>query len=76
MIENRQVCEEIERLYPDMGSCGEGLDVKWDAENQAWAVDFHLNGEKIRHYLENQDAAACILGHQCLGMGIEFGQFH
>jgi hypothetical protein len=47
----------------------------WDEQNKAWAVDFKLKGQPIRHYLEDADAAACVIGSQCVGMGIEFGQF-
>ena len=76
MLSKEHVCERIASLYPDMGHCGDNLKVHWDGENQAWAVDFELHGQKIRHYLENEDAAACILHRQCIGLGIEFGQFH
>ena len=49
--------------------------MNWDNKNQAWAVDFEYKGNKIRHYLENEDAAACVIEDQCVGLGIEFGQF-
>ena len=49
--------------------------IDWDEKNNAWAVDFELKGEKIRHYLEDADASACMLDRQCVGMSIEFGQF-
>jgi len=29
----------------------------------------------MRHYLEEKDAAACLEGEQCIGLGIDFGQF-
>jgi hypothetical protein len=75
MLNKEQVCDQISVLYPDFGQCGDDLEVNWDEENQAWAVDFKLNGREIRHYLEDEDAAACVTGRQCMGMGIEFGQF-
>lgn len=31
---------------------------------------------RIKHYLENEDAADCVIGEKCVGLGIEFGQFH
>jgi hypothetical protein len=49
--------------------------VGWDDANQAWAVDFKLNGQPVRHYLEDADAAACLISRQSVGVGIEFGQF-
>ena len=75
MLTNKQVCNRLSSLYPDFGQCGENLDVNWDEDNQAWTVEFKYNGGKIRHYLEDEDAAACIIEDQCVGMGIEFGQF-
>lgn len=75
MVHHKQVCEQIIALYPEMGRCGHNLDVHWDRDNQAWAVDFELNGQKVKHYLESEDAADCIIGKKCIGMGIEFGQF-
>lgn len=76
MLNNEQICERITSIYPDMGRCGDNLEVRWDKENQAWMVDFELGGQKIKHFLENEDAADCIIGQKCIGLGIEFGQFH
>ncbi len=49
--------------------------VEWDATNNAWAVAVELKGEPVRHFLEDADAAVRMLGGQCVGVGIEFGQF-
>ena len=70
------VCGQIISLYPDLGECGDEVSVSWDSENEAWAVDFVVKGRQIRHYLEDDDAVACIFGKECIGMGIEFAQFH
>ena len=74
MLTSKQVCDRLTSIYPDFGECGKTLDVNWNVENQAWEVDFEYNGSKLRHYLENKDAAACILTNRCMEMGIEFGQ--
>jgi hypothetical protein len=75
MLTGNDVCNQLTSIYPDFGSCGDEMVVKWDKKKQAWAVDFEYGGSKIRHYLENEDAAACLIKDQCLGLGIEFGQF-
>ena len=75
MLTNEQVCRQITELYPDFGDCKDTLTVAWDRVNDAWAVDFEMEGRKIRHYLDRADAEACVLAHKCVGMGIEFGQF-
>jgi hypothetical protein len=75
MVNKSALCNKISAIYPELGSCDQALAVNWDETNHAWAVDFELKGEKIRHYLEDSDASACMLNGQCVGMGIEFGQF-
>lgn len=75
MLTNEQVCSQIRELYPDFGDCNDTLTVAWDRANDAWAVDFEMEGRKIRHYLDLKDAEACVLNQKCVGMGIEFGQF-
>lgn len=75
MINRTQVCKKITEIYPELGECDHNLAVTWDDENSAWAVDFKLEGQPVRHYLEDADATACVVGKQCVGMGIEFGQF-
>ena len=75
MVNQTQLCEKLSEIYPELGACDRNMAVAWDDDNQAWAVDFTLKGEPVRHYLEDADAAACLLGRQCIGVGIEFGQF-
>jgi hypothetical protein len=75
MVNHTELCQKISELYPELGACDHNMSVEWDATNNAWAVDFELKGEPVRHFLEDADAAACILGGQCVGVGIEFGQF-
>ena len=75
MVNETELCEKISEIYTEIGKCDHNLAVVWDEPNQAWAVDFKLKGQPIRHYLEDEDADACVIGRQCVGMGIEFGQF-
>lgn len=75
MLTDKEICNQISSLYPDFGTCGDSLDINWDESNKSWAVDFEYAGNKIRHYLDNRDAAACVINDQCVGLGIEFGQF-
>ena len=75
MVNKTELCEKISEIYPVIGKCDHNMAVSWDDANQAWAVDFKLNGQPVRHYLEDEDAAACLIGRKCVGVGIEFGQF-
>lgn len=75
MQDRAKICEKIHQMYPDMGECDKDLNVDWDLERDAWAVDFNKGPFRIRHYLEDEDAAACLEDDQCVGLGIEFAQF-
>ena len=75
MVNKKELCEKISDTYPELGSCDHNMTVGWVETKNAWAVDFELKGEKVRHYLEDTDADTCVIGRQCVGMGIEFGQF-
>ena len=69
------ICEKIQAMYPDMGVCDKDLNIDWDSEIQAWAVDFNKGPFRIRHYLDDEDATACLERDQCVSLGIEFAQF-
>jgi hypothetical protein len=75
MVTIQELCNQLTSLYPEFGTCDDNMDVSWDENNQAWAFAFEYRGNKIRHYLDNKDAAACLIKDQCVGLGIEFGQF-
>jgi hypothetical protein len=51
------------------------MKVVWDSERNVWEVNFKKDGHRIKHYLENEDAASCLEDKQCIGLGIAFGQF-
>ena len=75
MSDKNALCDKIHNIYPDLGDCDDNLEVTWDKDANAWAVNFEKDGYQIKHYLENEDAADCLERDQCIGLGIEFGQF-
>ncbi len=75
MVSKESLCKKIHELYPQIGECDIDLIVNWDKERNAWAVDFKKGVHRIKHYLEDEDAAACMDGKQCVSLGLEFGQF-
>ena len=75
MYNKETLCDKIHEIYPEIGECDIDLKVHWDEGKNAWQVDFSKDGQQIRHYLEDGDAAACLTKEQCIGLGIEFGQF-
>ncbi|MEW6426501.1 MAG: hypothetical protein AB1568_00555 [Thermodesulfobacteriota bacterium] len=74
MMNKEQLCNKILELYPDIGACGLDLRVEYDAGKKAWAVDLEKDGHRLRHYLEDPDADACMHGRQCVALGLEIAQ--
>jgi len=74
MIDKAQLCTKIIELYPDIGECGIDVDVNYDDQKQAWIVDMHKGRFELKTHLEEGDAEKCMLGQQCVGLGIEVAQ--
>lgn len=74
MYDKDELCNKIREIYPEIGKCGIDTAVSWDEEKKAWVVDFEYKGKHVRHYLEDQDAAACMEGKKCVALGIDIGQ--
>jgi hypothetical protein len=75
MYDKSELCNKIHEIYPEIGQCDLNLKVAWDDKRNVWEVNFEKDGNRITHYLEDEDAAPCMAGKQCIGLGIEFGQF-
>jgi len=74
MTDKNQLCEKIRELYPDIGECGIDLNVDYDQAKNAWVVDLKKDRHELKHYLENEDADLCMLGKQCVSLGLEIAQ--
>ena len=74
MINKAQLCAKITELYPDIGECGIDVDVDYDEEKKAWIVDLKKDKFELKTYLEDGDADKCMLGQQCVSLGIEIAQ--
>ena len=74
MIDKAQLCAKITELYPDIGECGIDVDVTYDEEKQSWIVDLKKDKFELKTYLEDGDADKCMLGQQCVSLGIEIAQ--
>lgn len=74
MIDKSQLCAKIVELYPDIGECGIDVDVAYDEDKQSWVVDLKKDKFELKTFLEEGDADKCMLGQQCIGLGIEIAQ--
>ncbi len=69
-----QLCMKIESIYPEIGKCGIDVDVEWDAMKGAWIVDLKKDDRELTTHLDTQDAEACMLGMQCVALGVQIAQ--
>ena len=74
MIDKKQLCAKIQELYPDIGECGIDVDVEYDEDKKSWVVDLKKDKFELKTFLEDGDADKCMLGQQCVGLGIEIAQ--
>ncbi|RJR43851.1 MAG: hypothetical protein C4576_13960 [Desulfobacteraceae bacterium] len=74
MMTREEICTKIETLFPELGECWIELGVEWDETKRAWVVDLMGDGRDLVTYLENEDAEACIMGEQCVALGVQIAQ--
>ena len=74
MYNKDQICEKIRKTYPDIGECGIDLNVDFDTSNNAWVVSLKKDHHELKTFLEPEDAAICMDGKQCIGLGIQISQ--
>ena len=74
MHDQKEVCDKIVALYPDIGACGIDIDVHFNDIQKAWVVDLKKEGHALKHFLEPSDADACMEGKQCVSLGLEIAQ--
>jgi len=74
MYSNKELCEKIKGLYPEIGECGMDLAVQHDEQKQVWVVDLKKDNQELKHYLEPSDADACMEGKQCVALGLDIAQ--
>ncbi len=74
MIDKAQLCEKIIEIYPDIGECGIDVHVEYDDQQNRWVVGLAKDHHSVKTYLENGDAELCLIGKQCVSLGIEINQ--
>lgn len=73
-MNSQELCEKIRQLYPDIGACAIDLNVRYDQGKKAWVVKLEKDGKELETYLEDSEAGACMMGKQCISLGIQVSQ--
>jgi hypothetical protein len=74
MYDKDELCKKIKDIYPDIGECGIDVKVDYDDDKKAWIVDLKKDNHELKTHLEPEDAETCMLGKQCIGLGIQIAQ--
>lgn len=74
MYAEKELCEKITSLYPDVGTCGIDINVTYNEQQKTWLVHLKKDSHKLDHYLEMADADQCMDGKQCVSLGLEIAQ--
>lgn len=74
MYDEKELCDKISQIYPDIGECGIDVKVGFDNENEAYTVDLTKGKHHLKTFLETEDADTCMAGKHCIGLGIQIAQ--
>jgi uncharacterized protein (UPF0335 family) len=74
MYDKAEICDKIKSIYPDIGECGIDVKVDYDKDQDSLVVYLRKDNKEVKHYLPNEDADACLLGQQCVALGVEIAQ--
>lgn len=74
MLKKIDIYNKIKTIYPDIGEYGNDVQIEFDQDKHAWAVDLKSGRKHLKTYLEETDAEVCIGKNKCFGLGIQIGQ--
>lgn len=74
MYDKAEICAKIRSIYPDIGACGIDVEVDYDEKEKSLVVYLRKGNRKVKHFLPSADADACMMGKQCVALGIEIAQ--
>ncbi len=74
MINKKELCKKIQEIYPDIGECAIDVNVDYDQDKKVWAVHLEKAGKKLDTYLEQNEVDACMLGKQCVSLGLQVSE--
>ena len=75
MHDKNELCQKIKELHPDIGECDVDVNVEFDEEQKSWVVYMKKGHREVKHFLPDEDADSCMMGQQCVSLGLEIAQF-
>jgi hypothetical protein len=74
MQKEKEICEKIKSIYPEIGECGIDVQVEWSEDKKTWIVDLKKDHNELITHLEEKDAQACLEGKKCVNLGMQVAQ--
>ena len=74
MLDKETICKKITEIYPDIGTCGIDVDVRFNEEKGAWIVHLKKDEHELETHLEPEDARKCMEGKECVHLGLQVEQ--
>lgn len=69
MYSEKELCDKITQIYPDIGECGINVKVGYDEKKESYFVDLTKDKYHLKTYLGPEDADFCMDGKKCIGLG-------
>ena len=74
MHDNKELCEKIKTIYPDIGECGIDVELEYNESKKAWVVELKHEEQHLTTHLEPEDADACMEEKECVYLGTQIAQ--
>ena len=74
MYQEKELCDRIRALYPDLGACGIDVLVNYDGSKNVYVVDLKKDQHELKTYLDPADADTCMGGKQCVNLTLQISQ--
>ncbi len=72
---DRQLIGKILEIYPEISKHHIFFSLKFNAEKDAYILDFRKGGHELTTHLEKKDADECMANIKCVYLGVQVGQF-
>ena len=74
-VNAEELKQKVLSLFPEIEQYSLNMDLKYDADQEAWLLTVSKGQETLATHLEEQDVEACISGKECYHVAVQLGRF-
>ena len=74
MFDKREVCQKVEELNPELGSCGIDFDTHYSRAKRSQLIVSKKGDHDIVHFLDKKDIEKCLDDVECFSLGIDVAE--